>query len=591
MYDTVRESAFGQIVRWVTKNKYFRYEEEHKGFEIPWQKTEEVKNGKDEENSPEESRRSSFTHGKSGIATPASQPQPEDFPPQHEESQVQHEGSDIERQLTRPDMEKTQSNIIVPKQTSDGVILVDWYTTTDAANPQNWSSSKKAYVTFVVFMYTLVVYASSSIYTSAQLQVQSRFGLRTAEASAILALYVAGYGLGPLLFSPLSEIPQFGRNIPYVVSFTLFVVLSVPTALVNNYPGLLVLRFLTGFMGSPCLATGGATEQDMYSLIHLPYALTAWVVAAFCAPAIGPILSGFAVPVLGWRWAFWEIVIMSSPVLVLWLFTMPETSADNILLRRARRLRKLTGDNRYMAQSEIIQKNQTFSKIVYEALLVPLLITIKDPAVLFINILSSVIYSIYYGFFEVFPIAYIGKYGFNIGELGIVFTATIIPGGILGIITYVSYQHFYLIPDLLKRGQRQQEHRLVPAVIAVWALPVGLFWFGWTANPDTAHWVVSMIGLVIFAYGGFVLFQALFMYLPLTYPKYAASLFATNDAFRSAMACGSIIYATPMYEKLGIGRGVSILGGLMVGGAIGVVVLYFTGAKLRARSRFAESTN
>lgn len=70
-------------------------------------------------------------------------------------------------------------------------------------------------------------------------------------------------GIGPLLFSPLSEIPLFGRNVPYMISFGLFVILALPTALVENYAGLLVLRFLTGFMGSPCLATGGATMQDL----------------------------------------------------------------------------------------------------------------------------------------------------------------------------------------------------------------------------------------------------------------------------------------------------------------------------------------
>lgn len=39
--------------------------------------------------------------------------------------------------------------------------------------------------------------------------------------------------------------------------------LCVPTALVNNIGGLLFLRFLQGFFGSPCLANGGATMQDM----------------------------------------------------------------------------------------------------------------------------------------------------------------------------------------------------------------------------------------------------------------------------------------------------------------------------------------
>ena len=73
-------------------------------------------------------------------------------------------------------------------------------------------------------------------------------------------------GTGPLLFSPLSEIPIIGRNPPYIITFAIFVILCVPTALVDNFAGLLVLRFLQGFFGSPCLATGGATFGDLVGL-------------------------------------------------------------------------------------------------------------------------------------------------------------------------------------------------------------------------------------------------------------------------------------------------------------------------------------
>jgi MFS transporter, DHA1 family, multidrug resistance protein len=34
---------------------------------------------------------------------------------------------------------------------------------------------------------------------------------------------------------------------------------------------------------------------DLYGLLKLPYALVAWVAASFSAPALGPLLSGFAV--------------------------------------------------------------------------------------------------------------------------------------------------------------------------------------------------------------------------------------------------------------------------------------------------------
>lgn len=79
-------------------------------------------------------------------------------------------------------------------------------------------------------------------------------------------------------------------------------------------------------------------------------------------------------------------------------------------------------------------------------------------------------------------------------------------------------------------------------------------------------------------------------YVPISYPKYAASLFAGNDFFRSALACGSILFAGPLYENLGVARGTSLLGGLSTIGIIGIFLLYIFGARLRAMSKFAESS-
>lgn len=86
---------------------------------------------------------------------------------------------------------------------------------------------------------------------------------------------------------------------------------------------------------------------------------------------------------------------------------------------------------------------------------------------------------------------------------------------------------------------------------------------------------------------GFVVMQCIFMYVPMSYLKYAASLFASNDFFCSAMACGSVLFSRPMFLNLGVARGVSLLGGLSVLGVIGMFGLYIFGAKLRARSKFA----
>ena len=140
-----------------------------------------------------------------------------------------------------------------------------------------------------------------------------RFGVGPTPAALGLAIYVVGYGVGPLLFAPCSEIPVIGRNWVYAPTFFLFVILSIPTAVVDNYAGLLVLRFLTGLFSSPALANGGASIGDMYNLLQLPIYLSGWTVACFWGPAIGPVVTGFAVQAKGWRWGLWEIVWLSAP--------------------------------------------------------------------------------------------------------------------------------------------------------------------------------------------------------------------------------------------------------------------------------------
>lgn len=118
--------------------------------------------------------------------------------------------------------------------------------------------------------------------------------------------------------------------------------------------------------------------------------------AAFCAPAIGPLLSGFSVVVKGWRWALWEVLWGSAPIFVLMFLSMPETSAANILLRRAQRLRKLTGNPNLKSQGEIDQGNTSFTTIAAEAMWKPIEIFLKDPAVFFTNVYTSLIYGSFY---------------------------------------------------------------------------------------------------------------------------------------------------------------------------------------------------
>ncbi|OQE37904.1 hypothetical protein PENCOP_c009G04307 [Penicillium coprophilum] len=576
MESVIRDAPFGQLIRLLTNNKYFQYPEEKPDFQLPETWLQLLNSSGDESDEKNMSRRNScrsdeYSETLSQASTEASL----QFTEARLEADEQHE------------IEKVKSIPIVPKKTKDGSILVDWYYTDDSENPHNWSNRKRVLITILICLYTFVVYTTSAIYTSSTEGVMKEFGVSTLIATLGLSLYVLGYGIGPLVFSPLSEIPVIGRNPVYIVTMFLFVIISIPTALVDNFAGLLVLRFLQGFFGSPCLASGGASIGDLYSLMSLPYAMMAWVSAAYCGPALGPLLSGFAVPIKGWRWSLFESIWASAPVFILMFMFLPETSSATILLRRADRLRKIHNTKRFQSQSEIDQRNMQISDVAIDALIKPLEITIKDPAVLFVQIYTAIIYGIYYSFFEVFPLVYPVDYNMNLGQIGLVFLCMMV-ACIVGVAMYASYIYFWMNPRIRRFGFPQNEDLLIPALPAAFGPMIGLFVFAWTARASI-HWIVPTIGITIYGATVFIVMQCIFMYIPLTYPKYAASLFAANDFFRSALACGSVLFAHPLFGNLGVARGVSLLGGLSVIGIIGIWLLYFFGSKLRAMSKFATS--
>jgi DHA1 family multidrug resistance protein-like MFS transporter len=139
-----------------------------------------------------------------------------------------------------------------------------------------------------------------------------------------------------------------------MTSTVVFVLLQIPTALSVNFGMLLAFRFLTGFFGSPALATGGASIADMYRPKKQVYGLAVWGIGAVCGPVLGPLVGGFAVMGEGWRWTIWEIMWLSGFCWVFLFFFLPETSSSNILHRRTRRLKKLTGDDRLTCEADIM---------------------------------------------------------------------------------------------------------------------------------------------------------------------------------------------------------------------------------------------
>jgi MFS transporter, DHA1 family, multidrug resistance protein len=122
----------------------------------------------------------------------------------------------------------------------------------------------------------------------------------------------------------MSEIPQFGRSPVYIGTLVVFIFLKFAVIYAENFGMLLAFRLLTGFLGSPVLATGGISLGDMYAPSKRAYALAVQDKAAVAGPTLGPLVGSFAAKSKGWMWTIWELMWLSGFTLVMMIFSLLE---------------------------------------------------------------------------------------------------------------------------------------------------------------------------------------------------------------------------------------------------------------------------
>ncbi|KAI0406757.1 MFS general substrate transporter [Xylaria palmicola] len=469
-----------------------------------------------------------------------------------------------------------------PNGKKEEILLVDWYGPDDPENPQNWPAMWKHAMMFQLCVLNFGVYIASSIYVPGEPALMAEFDVGVLVATLGLSLFTLGYGVGPMLWSPLSEMPKIGRTRIFFWTLFAFVVFQLPVGFAPNIAVFLVFRWVTGFCGSPCLSTGGGTITDLYDPALVSYLICIWGTAGTCGPVFGPIVGGYLAPVKGWRWTIWVITFLCALVLVTMFFFFPETSAPNILYNRAKRFRKASGDNRYRSHSELhIPTPRDHLRNLTRAFT----LTFFEPVVLLMDLYAGLLYGVLFIWFESFPLVFGGIYGFSPGEQGLVFLSILV-FALISLALFLLWIRTNIAKEFNEPGFKP-EMVLPPTFVGSFTFPICLFWFGWTARASI-HWIVPVIGSGFFSIGVVTLFNSLFNYLGIAYPQYAASIFAGSALFRASFGATFPLFARQLFERLGVGPGNSLLGGVAILFIPIPFIFYKYGGKIRRMSKNAR---
>lgn len=253
-----------------------------------------------------------------------------------------------------------------------------------------------------------------------------------------------------------------------------FLIFVTASAVAPNLGAHLTFRFIAGFFGASPLTCAGGSISDMWTSQEKTYAFPLFAIFGFGGSILGPVIASYVTNLESWRWAEWIILILSSAVLSLITLLQPETYPPLLLRWKAKHFRLQTGDDRFRAEAEIVHSSLW---IQLNIALIRSLHLSTEPIVMVLTLYLTVLYVVIFTFLVGYPHIYEEVYGTSQGLTNVWFT-----GLFVGVLLA-----WILVPWVYKKTKESisqdafvPEIRLWYAMLGAPALPISLFWMGWT---------------------------------------------------------------------------------------------------------------
>ncbi|KAJ5996685.1 hypothetical protein N7522_008345 [Penicillium canescens] len=413
------------------------------------------------------------------------------------------------------------------------LIMVTYDGECDPMDPHNWTFKRRLACTLITPGTACVIFWSSTIDTTAIVSTRALYRTNTQLQVLATTMSLVMNGLGALVTAPISEV--FGRNPTYIPSMILFMLFNMGTGLAQTVQRLL-------------WTSGHASSESTCS---------------HCSPSLplrdlwwdrrrGAFVVQFKWE--SWRWVDWITIIFGGIILVLLVLFLPETYSPILLDWKAKELCHLTGDDRVHA--------------FYLAVEVIILYT-------FISGYASIYGNIYHWNTGLTAVASLGI------ELGVLLSAPAVPIAM------------YFLRREIIRSRTRGQHRPDPEIslymgmFGAPAIPISMFWMGWTARESISYWSL-LASSVMLGFGVLCIFVSSYQYVAGSFELHAASALSSLQVLRLVASGVMAIVSEIMYRNLGVAWTLTVLGGISFVFFPVPYVSYWKGPQVQARSRYAR---
>lgn len=466
--------------------------------------------------------------------------------------------------------------IVVPRSERRG-LLARCTLIAEVESAYAYKPLTKWFITFLVALAAAAAPIGSAILLPALPDITKDFNSSATITNLSVALYMLSMSIFPLWWSSFSE--TNGRRSVYLVSFALFTVWNVVSAVSTSMSMLIVMRMLGGGAAASVQAVGSGTIADIWESKERGHAMSIFYLGPLLGPLLAPIIGGVLTETLGWRSTQWFQVIYGGLLCILLTFCLPETISRKNTHPHQFPLGNIVADNkggvlpslnRISTRESIKRKTKTTTKILKRWFIEPLsvLLYLRFPAVLLTVYLASVTFgSLYILNISIQQTFSSPPYNFQVIILGLLYIPNSV-GYVAASIFGGKWNDYIMHRAARKAGRYDQNRKLVfhpeermqeNAWIAAAVFPGALIWYGWTAEHGIL-WVAPCFANFFFGVGSMIIFGVATTMLTEFMPKRASSGVAVNNFVRNIFSCIGGVITQPIISAIGDGWLFTIVG-------------------------------
>ncbi|KAF3761117.1 MFS general substrate transporter [Cryphonectria parasitica EP155] len=476
------------------------------------------------------------------------------------------------RTHSRASSTRSRPLVIVPRAKRRG-LFATLVLIPEVERPYDYSRKTKWTITAIVALVAAGGPIGSNLMYPALGDIARDLNTSETMVNLTVAFYMLAMSIFPLWWSSFSE--TLGRRTIYIISFSLFVVFSVLSALSTNIGMLIAMRILGGGASASVQAVGAGTIADLWEVFERGKAMNTFYLGPLLGPLLAPIIGGALAQSLGWRSTMWFLAIFGGLNFLSLLFLLPETLAKRKPLvpsapappsasaaggQDVSRTASLT---RMSTRQSVALRTRRGAVILRKFLIDPLncITYLRFPPIALVVAFAAITFaSLFILNISIQSTFAAPPYNFSTIIIGLLY----IPSSLGYFLTSLfggRWVDYIMRREAQKAGRYDDKGKLIyhpedrlkeNAWIAASMFPLALLWFGWCADYGV-FWLACMIPNFFFGIGSMLVFGAVTTMLTEFMPRRSSSGVALNNFVRNIFSCVGVVITQPLLEAMGVG--------------------------------------